>query len=108
MQEVTTKEQIQDDLNAHEMVVLYFTGSTCGACQVIRSKLEAMLRTYPYVKGIEVNGVKYPHIAADYGVFTLPIFILFVRGKEVVRESKHVDLLNFEERIARYQSMLEE
>lgn len=32
MQEVTTKEQIQDELNGHEMVVLYFTGSTCGAC----------------------------------------------------------------------------
>lgn len=91
MQEVTTKEQIQDELNGHEMVVLYFTGSTCGACQAIRSKLEAMLRTYPYVKGIEVNGVKWPHIAADYGVFTLPIFILFVRAKEVVRESKHVN-----------------
>ena len=108
MQEVKTKEQIQDELNGHEMVVLYFTGSTCGACQVIRSKLEALLRTYPYVKGIEVNGVKWPHIAADYGVFTLPIFILFVRAKEVVRESKYVNLLNFEEIILRYQSMLEE
>lgn len=108
MQELISQEQIQDSLNQNEIVVLYFTGSMCGACQVIRSKLEEILRLYPCVKGVQVDAVKYPHVAAVYGVFSLPLFILFVRGKEVVRESKHVDLLKFEQRIVRYQAMLEE
>lgn len=106
MREVTSQEMLTATLQEHQMVVLYFTGSTCGACHIIQSKVEEMLRKYPDVMGIEVNGAEHPEIAARYGVFTLPIFMLFVLGKETVRESKHVDLLAFEEKIVRYYSFL--
>ena len=108
MRELISQQQIQECLNQNEIVVVYFNGSTCGACQVIRSKLEQMLKLYPNVKGVQIDAVQYPQVAAMYGVFSLPLFILFVKGKEIVRESKHVDLLKFEQRMVRYQAMLEE
>lgn len=106
MKEMTNQDMLTYCLQENKIVVLYFTGSTCGACHIIQSKVEEMLEKYPDVMGVEVNGSEHPEIAARYGVFTLPIFMLFVLGKETVRESKHVDLLAFEEKLARYYSFL--
>lgn len=108
MQVLTSEQQIKKCFDEYEIVIVYFSGSTCGACQIIRKRLEQILHCYPDVKGVQIDAVQYPHIAAQYSVFSLPLFILFVKGKEIVRESKHVDLLEFEQRILRYRAILKE
>lgn len=108
MQVLTSEKQIQKSLNKYEIVIVYFSGSTCGACQIIRNRLEQILHRYPDVKGVQIDALKYPHVAGQYSVFSLPLFILFVKGKEIVRESKHVNLLEFEQRILRYRTILKE
>ena len=106
MERICTKEDAQNLIKSQELCVVYFTGSDCGACEVIKYKVEVILQKYPQIKGIEINGAQYPQIAASYHVYTLPIMILFVEGKESVRESKHLDLLEFERKLQRYVEMM--
>ena len=106
MRQVETKEEIQLAIKEHELLVLYFTGSACEACEVIKQKVEGILQKHPQVKGIEVNGGKHPVLATGYEVYTLPIMILFVQGKESLRLGRNLDLLEFERKIARYEEMI--
>lgn len=106
MENITAKENIESVIKENEIVLLYFTGMACGACEIIKGKIQQILKSYPRIKAIEVNGESHPEVARDYGVYALPLFILFVEGKETIREGRNVDLLGLEGKFARYYELL--
>ena len=103
---VNSTNDIKDIINNNDMVIVYFTGLDCGACETIKFKVENILERYPNIKFCEVSGEKYPSIAADFGVFSLPIMILYVDTKETIRVGRNVSLLDIEKDISRYYNML--
>ena len=84
----------------------YITGNSCGACEVIKEKIEKFLENYPDIKAYEVNGEENTKIAYKYSVFSMPVFLLFIEGKESIRTGRHVDLLSLERSIDRYYNMI--
>ena len=60
----------------------------------------------PQIKSGEINGEENLALAAKYGVFSLPIFLLFIEGKETLRIGRNVDLLELERNIKRYYEMI--
>ena len=93
-------------VNDNKMAVLYFTGMDCGACEAIKYKIESILKNLPQIKSGEINGEENLALAAKYGVFSLPIFLLFIEGKETLRIGRNVDLLELERNIKRYYEMV--
>lgn len=106
MKELSSKEEIIDLINNNTMVIVSFTGSACGACEVIKGKIEAILENYPKILAGEINGENNLDIAAQYEVFSLPIFLLYIEGKETLRIGRNVNLLEFENTIRRYYEMI--
>lgn len=106
MQPITNQEEIKEQIKVHDLVVIYFTGSACGACEVIKEKVESILAKYPKVKGVEVNGEKYPEVAIGFEVYALPLMILFVQGRESLRVGRNLDLREFEAKLIRYMKMM--
>ena len=51
-----TLELVQKNINQNKMTVVYFTGNSCGACEVIKEKIEKFLENYPNIKAYEING----------------------------------------------------
>ncbi|MCB9225352.1 MAG: thioredoxin family protein [Crocinitomicaceae bacterium] len=64
----------------------YFTGPDCGVCQVLKPKLvEAVQLQFPTVK-ISIHDVTVEtEYAAQQMVFTLPVVLIKVDGKELYR-----------------------
>lgn len=88
------------------MAVLYFTGKDCGACDAIKIKMEEILSRFPKIKSCEIDGEKSLDTAAFYNVFSLPVFLLYIEGKETLRTGRYVDLLEVKKSIERYYSMV--
>lgn len=106
MNRISSESEISRLINENEMVVVYFTGRDCGACEAIKFKIESILKTLPNIKSVEIDGEKNIELAATYGVFSLPIFLLYVEGKETLRIGRNVDLLELERNIKRYYQMI--
>ena len=106
MNKLISEEDIIKLINENKMSVIYFTGMDCGACEVIKFKIESILIESPNIKSGEINGEEHLKIAAKYGVFSLPIFLLFIEGKETLRVGRNVNLLELESQIKRYYEML--
>lgn len=100
------EDEILSLINNNKMAVVYFTGMDCGACEAIKFKIESILNNLPEIKSGEINGEENIGLAAKYGVFSLPIFLLFVEGKESLRIGRNVDLLELEKNIKRYYKMI--
>jgi thiol-disulfide isomerase/thioredoxin len=84
------------------MAVIYFTGSVCGACETIKIKIEDILRRFTKIKSGEINVEKHLDLAAKYNIFSVPIFLLYIEGKESIRLGRNLDLLELEVNIKRY------
>lgn len=106
MNRVSSEGEILKLINDNEMVVIYFTGRDCGACEAIKSKIESVLRGLPNIMSVEIDGEKNLELAAKYDVFSLPIFLLYIEGKETLRIGRNVDLLDLERNIKRYYEMI--
>lgn len=66
--------------------LLYFTGKECGVCQVLKPKLmEAVEKEFPEVRSLIVDVADEPEITGQHMVFTLPVVVLKLHGREVTR-----------------------
>lgn len=106
MLKINTNEEIKTIISDNEMVILYFSNQACGACEIIRSKVQNILVQYSKVKLIEIDGEEQIELAALNNVFSFPLLILYVDGKEVIRVGRNVNLLELEATINRYYDML--
>lgn len=97
---------IKKFVSENSISIVYFSGSICGACDVIRDKVKRLIKDYEKINFLEINAVENKEIAAKYDVFTLPILILFVEGKEVLRFGRYFDILEFKNSIDRYYNMV--
>lgn len=106
MLKINNNEEIKNMIRENEIVILYFSNKVCGACEVIRSKVEGILESYSKVKSVEIDGGEHIKLAAMNDVFSFPLLILYVNGKETMRVGRNVDLLELENSIIRYYEML--
>lgn len=65
-----------------------------------------MLKDYPEIRTIYVDGEKSHNMAVFFNIFTFPGIIVFVDGKESIREAKHISIGDIESRIDRYYNLL--
>lgn len=106
MNKLHNEKEIEELIKNNAMAVAYFTGNSCSACEVIKVKIEEILKRFPRILGGEVNGEENISLAIKYDVYSVPVFILFIEGRESIRIGRNVDLLDLEKSIGRYYHML--
>ncbi|MED4972148.1 thioredoxin family protein [Geobacillus proteiniphilus] len=93
--ELTDAEMIDRFIEANELAFLFISSQGCGVCQALYPKVIELMDEFPFIQlgHVVVDDVK--EIAGRFSIFTAPVLLLFVNGKEVLREARfvHMDLL---------------
>lgn len=98
-------EKINKFVNANDMSLIYFSSETCAVCRDMLPKLKKILENYPLINSAEVSSQIIPEVSSIYGIFTAPAILLFIRGKETLREAGIMSLEEFDQKLARYYSL---
>lgn len=99
---INSIEEINDLINNNEMLLIYFGSDTCGVCNSMMPKVEKMLKRFKEIKSVKVEPENSLELSAKYNVFTIPVIILFIQGKETIREARIISIENLEQKISRY------
>ena len=87
--------------------VLYFTSPGCSVCNVLKPKVKTLVEErYPNLEWREINIVEERDVAAQYNVFTVPVLIVELEGKEYVRLIRAFSLGEVQEKTDRIYSLL--
>lgn len=105
MKELLNTESALEEINKSSFVLLYFFSNRCSVCKGLKSKLNEMLLCYPNIKTFSINVEKTLDVASKFSIFASPMILFFIDGKEVIRESKFVNMIKFKNRIDRYYNM---
>jgi thioredoxin-like negative regulator of GroEL len=106
MDMVNSKEDIEQLVEESEMALIYFGTESCGICSIMKPKVKKLLEDYPRIKSVQVDVDKSMEVSAAYNIFTIPVILLFIEGKEVIREGRHISIQDINSRIERYYNML--
>lgn len=102
MEIIRSYDELAHLIENNDMLMIYFGSEECSVCQSMMPKVESMIKKFPKIKAVRVESDKNLKISAMFNVFTIPVILLYIQGKETIREARIISLDNLEQKIARY------
>lgn len=94
-----TIEEISDFINMSQLSFLYISRSNCSVCHGLFSQVQQVMIKYPEIKLGHIDADEVMEVAGYFSIFTVPVLLLFVDGKEYVREARIVHMDLFDQKI---------
>ncbi|MCR8848857.1 thioredoxin family protein [Rossellomorea sp. SC111] len=107
MEEVHSLEAIHEKLENEKLILLYISRPDCSVCHALLPQVEEMLKDFKSVRSIHADAEEIPEIAGEFSIFTVPVIIVFVDGKEMFRKARFVPIDELRSRISRLTEMLD-
>ena len=93
-------DQLTGILEKESFVLVYFSHQNCNVCKVLKPKVAEMIaNNFPHISLYYVDTIESPEVSGQFSVFTVPTVLVFVENKEFIRESRHISMEPFKERI---------
>ena len=107
MEEVHCLEAIKSKLEAEKLVLLYISRPNCSVCHALLPQVEKVLEEFQSVSPIHADAEEIPEVAGEFSIFTVPVLIMFVEGKEMFRKARFVPIDELQSQISRLIEMLD-
>lgn len=88
--------EIETLIETNQLSFLYITMPNCSVCHGLMPQVEKMMTKYPKIALGHIDADEVKEVAGKFSVFTVPVLLLFIDGKEYIREARivHLDLLD--------------
>lgn len=97
--ELTSMQEIENFIKNNELAFLYISKENCSVCLSLLPQIERVMDKYPSIHLGHINTDHVEEVAGRFSIFTAPVLLLFVNGKEYVREARIVHIQLFDEKI---------
>ena len=93
-----------------ENAILYFWNASCTVCGPLYEKLNQLVQSeFPELDIQKIDIAQHPELSAVYQVFTSPLILLLIDGKEYLRSSGNISIHELRQKIERlYQLRFDE
>ena len=101
---IQSMKALKEQFNRHPLCLLYFGSESCSVCHDVKPKVESMLSRYPQTAGFSCSTERFPEIAGQLVIFTVPAVLLFHENREIFRTARMIDFQGLEAMIQKYSS----
>lgn len=98
-EELTSLHDIDAFLKEHQLAFLYISRTNCSVCHALLPQVKQLMTAYPEIQLGHINADHVEAVAGKFSIFTIPVLLLFIEGKEYVREARIVHMDLFKEKI---------
>jgi thiol-disulfide isomerase/thioredoxin len=106
MIKLTSLTLVEKFIGDHQFSFLYVSRTNCGVCHTILPQLKDLLKEFPLIQLGHINVDDIEEIAGRFSIFTVPALLLFVDGKEIIRETRFVHMQSLQEKISKIYNMI--
>ncbi|PFA68420.1 thiol reductase thioredoxin [Bacillus sp. AFS015802] len=107
MEVMHSLEAIHAVLKSEKLVLLYISRPDCSVCHALLPQVKGVLEKFKSVISIHADAEEIPEIAGEFSIFTVPVIIVFVDGKEMFRKARFVPIDELHSQISRLTKMLD-
>ena len=106
MKELETLQEMKEVIRDKKIAVVICTMPSCGVCVPLKSKITEMFQDDMEIGLGAIDLDKVEEVKGAYQVYTAPIILLFVEGKEVKRYSAAISMGELKTTIERYSELV--
>ena len=100
-------EVLQNSIRTEVGVLVYFSGENCNVCHALRPKFKELFdKEFPLIKQIYLDAEENVEISVHNQVLSVPTMLVFLDGKEFIREGRSVSLYQLKEKLLRPYGMM--
>jgi thioredoxin-like negative regulator of GroEL len=107
MRILNSAEDINRFIKNNKICLLYFSAENCQVCSDLLPKIELLIKNYSKIKSAEVGIDKLPSLVGKYSIFTFPCILIFIEGREIIREARFVSVIELEKKIERFYDLIQ-
>ncbi|WP_040951784.1 thioredoxin family protein [Gorillibacterium massiliense] len=98
---ITSVESADEFIARHPLALLYISQRDCSVCHALQPKVQQLMMKYPKIELGAIDAQDVQEVAGRFSIFTVPVILLFVEGKEYIREARIVHMDLFDEKMSR-------
>lgn len=107
MERLFSKKQVEAFVKHNLLNLLMLKTQNCSVCEAVQPKLEKLLEGYEHLAGAFVYMEDVPELAGEYMIFTSPVLLLMMDGKEVYRAARFIVFEELADQLNRYHDFLQ-
>jgi len=83
-------------------LLAYFSTEACNVCKVLKPKVAKLIQSeFSKIKLIYIKSDILPEVAAQNQVFAAPTILVFFEGREYIRKSRNIGIVDLQREIER-------
>ncbi|WP_436862058.1 thioredoxin family protein [Staphylococcus caeli] len=105
---MTTVADFYEFIESNRLVVIHVMRDHCSVCHAVLPQIAGLVDEYPQIPLGVINQSDVEAIAGELSIFTVPVDLIFMDGKEMHRQARFIDMQQFEHQLGlMYQSLLD-
>lgn len=104
--DIESVEELEKFVKDNPGAVAYFSTPKCNVCKVLKPKLIELLDSkFPLMTFAYVDCEKSKELAAQNNIFAVPTILFHMDGKEIIRKSRNISIIELEKELSRSYSL---
>ncbi|GAA6822806.1 thioredoxin family protein [Helicobacter pylori] len=99
-QELHSIEAFHNFIETHCLTVLHVMRDNCSVCHAVLPQVEDLVKEYDDVAFGVINQSEVEAIAGELSIFTVPVDIIYMDGKEMHRQGRFIDMQQLERQLS--------
>lgn len=96
---LSNMEAFHQIINNNQLVVVHVMRDHCSVCHAVLPQIEDTVASYPNTELAVINQSDVETIAGELSIFTVPVDLIFMNGKEMHRQARFIDMQRFENQL---------
>ncbi|MGG4480587.1 thioredoxin family protein [Paenibacillus illinoisensis] len=97
--ELTSMDMVDSFIQQHDLTFLYVSRQECSVCHALLPKIRELLQPYPSIALGHIDANQVEEVASKFLIFTVPMMLILMEQKEVVRADRFVRLNRLAEQL---------
>ena len=99
---IDTLEQYEKYIQENDIVLCYYSSISCGVAEALEPKVRRLIEEkFPKIKYFQINLPFSKKICAAHSVYVEPTILVYFNGKETLRKSRNISILDLDKSIER-------
>lgn len=98
-EELHTIEAVNSFISSNPLSFIYISRTGCSVCHALLPQVLKLMEEFPEIQLAHINSAEVEEVAERFTVFSVPAMLLFIEGKEYLREARVVHMSLFEEKL---------
>lgn len=95
-----------ENFKQEEFSFVYITTKSCNVCKVLQPKLRDLAKNFTKAKFHLIELDDHPEAAGLFMAFSIPTFIVYSEGRELIRTARHININEVENKLKKYYNLM--